>query len=157
MRRVTFLLAALIVFSGMGGIVMLLAGDEKSLSELIIARERAALDRWSRGDPQGFIEICADEVTYFDNMIEKRVDGLEALKTYYAPITGKVYFDRYELLNPRVQVHGDAAVLTFNFVSHTVEDDSARTSRWNCTEVYARFADEWKIIQTHWSPTQGGN
>jgi len=58
--------------------------------------------------------------------------------------------DRYELLNPLVQVIGDAVVLTFNYVSYRAEAEY----RWNCTEVYRRSGDSWQIIQTHWSYTQ---
>ena len=32
----------------------------------IIAMEKAALKRWGRGDPDGFLEICAPDVVYFD-------------------------------------------------------------------------------------------
>ena len=57
----------------------------------------------------------------------------------------------YELLNPKVQVVGDAAVLTFNYISYDADD---RQSLWNCTEVYRRTGSTWKIIQTHWSYTK---
>src|SRR5512135_1235116 len=116
----------------------------------IIAMERAALDRWGRGDPSGFLEISAPDVVYFDPYREKRVDGLEALTALYKEIWGKVLLDRYELLNPLVQVVGEAAVLTFNYVSYAGEAEF----RWNCTEVYRRDSDRWQIIQTHWSYTQ---
>jgi hypothetical protein len=39
-------------------------------------------------------------------------------------------------------------VLTFNFVSHGGNADG---ERWNCTEVYCRKPNGWRIIQTHWS------
>jgi hypothetical protein len=45
----------------------------------IIALERAALDRWGAGDPSGYLEISAADVTYFDPFLERRVDGLEVL------------------------------------------------------------------------------
>ena len=48
-------------------------------SETIIAMERAALDRWGRGDPTGFLEISAPDVVYFDPSLERRIDGREAL------------------------------------------------------------------------------
>ena len=122
----------------------------KSIASIIISLERAALDRWGQGDPSGFLEISAPDVVYFDPHLEKRIDGLEALAQYYETIRGKVHFDRYELLKPLVQVYGDMAVLTFNYVSYTGESQS----RWNCTEVYRRDNDRWQIIQTHWSYTQ---
>ena len=61
--------------------------------ETIIALERAALDRWGKGDPQGFLETYADDITYFDPGSEKRVDGLVAMKELLIPRTGKIKID----------------------------------------------------------------
>ncbi len=122
----------------------------QDIAATIIAMERAALDRWGKGDPAGFIEISAPDVVYFDPFIARRIDGRDALAAYYTPY--QIYFDRYELLNPHVQVCDEMAVLTFNYVSWTGE----RESRWNCTEVYRHDAEGWRIIQTHWSFTEGG-
>jgi hypothetical protein len=36
------------------------------LLEELIALECSALDRWIRLDPQGYLDIFASEVTYFD-------------------------------------------------------------------------------------------
>jgi ketosteroid isomerase-like protein len=122
------------------------------LAGTIVAIEEAALERWGRGDPDGFLEISAPDVVYFDPYVERRIDGLAALADYYAATRGVVKFDRFELVNPKVQAQGDMAVLTFNYVSHR----GAAVSRWNCTEVYARRAGAWRIIQTHWSYTARG-
>ncbi len=122
----------------------------KDISSLIIAMECAALERWIHGDPSGFLEICAPDIVYFDPYREKRIDGLEDLTALYKELWGKVQLDRFELLNPLVQVIGDAAVLTFNYVSYKNDAEF----RWNCTEVYRRNGDQWQIIQTHWSYTQ---
>ena len=116
----------------------------------IIALESAALERWGNGDPSGFLEICASDVVYFDPYQEKRIDGLDALAQYYKSLWGMVNFDRFELLNPLVQISGDLAVLTFNYVSYTGDN----VSRWNCTEVYRHDENRWQIIQTHWSYTR---
>jgi uncharacterized protein DUF4440 len=124
--------------------------NNQDIPSTIIAMECAALDRWIHGDPAGFLEITASDVVYFDPYREKRIDGLEALTAIYKEIWGKILLDRYELLNPLVQVIGDAAVLTFNYVSYIEENEE----RWNCTEVYRRNGDRWQIIQTHWSYTQ---
>jgi len=116
----------------------------------ILAMERAALDRWGKGDPSGFLEICAPDVVYFDNNLDRRLDGLAALTSWYEKVRGKIHMDRYELLDPKVQLCGDAAVLTYNFVGYV----QGEPSRWNCTEVYRRAESRWRIIQTHWSVTR---
>lgn len=118
-------------------------------TEPIIALERAALERWGRGDPGGFLEISADDVVYFDPYLERRIDGLEALRERYQTLWGQILVDRFELINPKVQFCGDGAVLTFNYRSFSGDEES----RWNCTEVFRKDGPDWRIIQTHWSYT----
>jgi hypothetical protein len=124
-------------------------GPEQTAHE-VVGMERAALERWGRGDPSGFLEICAPDVVYFDPGLERRIDGLEELTRYYEGLRGEVRFERFELINPLVQAVGDAAILTFNYASYGAE---GAPSRWNCTEVFRRAGDRWEIIQTHWSYT----
>jgi ketosteroid isomerase-like protein len=124
-------------------------------ADTIIALERAALDRWGRGDPQGYIETFAPEITYFDPFTEKRIDGIEGMKAMLKPFVGKIKIDRYEMLSPLVQQSGDVAVLSFNLASHVRNPDgSPRTVRWNSTEVYRRIGGKWKIVHNHWSFTK---
>src|SRR4051794_34796559 len=68
----------------------------------VIALERAALDRWGKGDPKGFLETYAPEITYFDPATQRRVDGHAAMTEYLLPITGKVKVARYEMIGPKV-------------------------------------------------------
>ena len=126
-------------------------------SDTIISLERAALDRWGKGDPQGYLDTYAPDVTYFDPMQEKRVDGRAALKELYGPLTGKISIDHYEMIGTKVQRHGDVAVLTFNLVSHAKRPTGEPLIvRWNSTEVYARSQGRWRIIHSHWSFTRPG-
>jgi ketosteroid isomerase-like protein len=116
----------------------------------VIDLECAALVRWGMGDPSAFLALYAPDVVYFDPGLDRRIDGLEAMTEYYEAIRGKVHFERFELINPLVQLVGDAAVLTFNYASYGAEE---QPSRWNCTEVYRRKGERWEIIQSHWSYT----
>jgi ketosteroid isomerase-like protein len=122
---------------------------EKIASELI-ALERQALDRWGAGDPSGYLEISAPDVTYFDPFQERRVDGLETLTALYESIRGTIHIDRYELMHPTVQLCSDTAILSFRLVSHMGET----SMQWNCTEVYRQSAPDWRLIHTHWSLPQ---
>lgn len=116
----------------------------------IISMERKALDRWSKGDPDGFLQISDSSVVYFDPFIERRLNGRDELKKLYEQVRGKIHIDSYQMIEPKVQVAGEFAVLTYNFVSH----DSEAMMRWNTTEVYRRKEGKWRIIHTHWSLTQ---
>jgi ketosteroid isomerase-like protein len=63
---------------------------------------------------------------------------------------GKSTLIHYEFIDPKVEVSGDLALLTFNFNSHGSEG----TMRWNTTEVYRRRNGQWRIIHSHWSLTE---
>lgn len=117
----------------------------------VILLEQAALERWCNGDPSGFLEISADDVVYFDPFLPNRLDGLEKLKDYYDAIRGKIFAPRHEMITPHVTEIGDAAVLTFRFNSYSGSEGNEM--RWNCTEVYRRQNEGWRIVQTHWSFT----
>jgi uncharacterized protein (TIGR02246 family) len=115
--------------------------------------ERAALDRWGNGDPQGYLEIMASDVTYFDPVQDKRVDGIEAMRKMLAPITGKIKVSRFDMIDPKVQRHGDSALLTFNLVSYVTQPDGNEhaIARWNSSELYGRVNGQWRIVHSHWS------
>ena len=118
-----------------------------SLVDELVALERAALDRWGQGDPDGYLEINAADMSYFDPFVDARLDGLRALTDWYEQVRGKIKIDHSQILNPRVQQIGDAAVLTFQFESYGSEG----VVRWNCTEVYQHFSDAWRIVHSHWA------
>jgi ketosteroid isomerase-like protein len=121
--------------------------DVALVKTTVLALERAALDRWGRGDPEGYLDISAPDVTYFDPFVQHRIDGIAALKAWYEPIRGKIRIDDDEILDPHVQLIGNAAILTIHYLSHGSEG----VKRWNCTEVYRRSGDDWKIVHSHWS------
>ena len=123
----------------------------------LMALESAAMERWRKGDPWGFIEISAPEVTYFDTGTPQRINGREALAAEYAQREGKIFYDVMDLIDPRVQVCGDLAVLVYRFLSTWLNQDGSVSHRtpWNCTEVFSRKEGQWSIIHTHWSLTRG--
>jgi ketosteroid isomerase-like protein len=125
-------------------------------AQTIIAMEQRALGRWGKGDPSGYFEIMAPGTTYFDPTLAKRIDGVDALHALIDPFKGKIHVERAEMIDPKVQQQGDAAVLTFNLISHGAQlgDGPKGDVRWNSTEVYQRMSGQWKIIHSHWSYTK---
>lgn len=119
----------------------------------VMALESAAMERWRKGDPWGFIEISAPDVTYFDSGTPLRLNGREALRSEYAQREGKIFYDVMEFIDPSLQAWGDAGVLFYRFFSTRLNPDGSVAGRtpWNCSEVYARGAEGWRIIHTHWS------
>lgn len=129
----------------------------KGIAGELLALEAGALARWRRGDPNGFLALSAPEVTYFDTGTPGRLDGLAALRAEYKKRERKIAYDVVEFINPRVQVYGDAAVLTYQFFSTVLNEDGTVKKRtpWHCTEVFVRTRGAWRIVHTHWSYMKG--
>ncbi len=131
------------------------AAERDDAVSTILQMERAALDRWGKGDPDGFLEISDPGVVYFDPFQAKRVDGIEELRRLYSDLRGKINIRHYEIIAPKVEVDGNTALLTFNFVSQvSLSQGSEREMRWNATEIYCYRDGKWRIIHSHWSLTQ---
>lgn len=130
--------------------------DDRAIANQIIAMERAALDRWGKGDVNGYLEIMTDDVTYFDPTLDQRVDGHTAIRKHIGPFAGKITIDRYEMVDPKVQVTGDIAILSFRIINYARRPDGgeAVANRWNTTEVYRRTGGAWRIAHSHFSLTR---
>lgn len=138
MKTLFATIAALAALSGAA-----VAGPEQE----ILALERRTMDGWLKGDPAPALAACDASVTYFHIMTEKRLDGLAAVKALYEGYGGQPLMDSYDIVSPKVQLAGDAAVLTYEFVTR----NGALTRRWNATTVYAKRADGWRVIHSHFS------
>lgn len=123
----------------------------------VMALEAAAMERWRKGDPWGFIELSTPGVTYFDTGTPQRLNGIEVLRAEYATREGKIFYDVMDFIDPRVQVCGDMAVLVYRFLSTRLKKDGSVASRtpWNCTEVFIKMRGQWQITHTHWSLIKG--
>ena len=123
----------------------------KDIQDTIIALEKQALEQWNNGNPDGFLDLSADDVIYMDPAFANKLVGKKALEDYYETVRGKIKIDQYKMINPTVQVSENLAVLTYNY---EVSRDG-QTFRMNCTEIYkANTSRQWKIIHTHWSFVQ---
>jgi ketosteroid isomerase-like protein len=127
------------------------ASAKDNSGQEILEMEKAALDRWSEGDVYGFIEIAADDISYFDPSLASRIDGKAAFKAHLEPTYKKFSIHRYEILNPKSYSQGDICVLCFNLNNYNEQGEI--TSQWNSTEVYRKTDGKWRIIHSHWSRT----
>jgi uncharacterized protein (TIGR02246 family) len=123
---------------------------QEDVERAILAQERQVWDRWSAGDPLGFAKSFADDATYFDDIgAQTRLDGREKIHSYLAAFKGNIPTQKYEIVDPKVQVYGDVAILTFRY--HSTMPDGKPLSPWKVTDVYRLINREWKIVHAHWS------
>jgi ketosteroid isomerase-like protein len=129
----------------------LLAADAGAgVTEEVLALERRAMDGWQVGNPEPALALLDADITYFHYPLQRRLQGLPAVKAFFEPYRGRPLFDAYEIADPEVQVAGDAAVLTYQLVTHR----GSTTDRWSSTEVFRKKKDGWRIVHAHWSRVQ---
>ena len=116
----------------------------------ILALERHAMDGWLKGDPGPQLAITDPQITYFHVVVDGRIEGLPAVKALYERFRGAPLFDSYEILNPKVQVSGEVAILTYRLAQHA----GTVTTFWDATQVYQLKKEGWRVIHTHWSKEQ---
>jgi Calcium/calmodulin dependent protein kinase II association domain len=122
---------------------------ELDVSGKILTRLQAVAERFYNKDPLAYTELLAENVTYFAPITPGRVEGIEAVRALFVPFQGKLSVPRFEILNPKLQLHGDIGIFTYNLNEYGT--DGAVATRWNSTEVYRRFGDKWQAVHAHWS------
>ena len=124
--------------------------SKEEIVKTILSLEQKALDEWSKGNPSEFPKNFASDATYFDDIAaQNRIEGIDEITTYFNSLEGKVPVHKYELINPKVQVYDDIAILTLKYNSTNESNESDKP--WKATSVY-RFTDgNWKIVHANWS------
>ena len=118
-------------------------------SKIILDTEKGALDKWINRNVWGYLDLFAENATYFDTSTKMQLIGYKAIKDYIAPWDGKIYAPRYEMQNIDIKVNGNIGVLTYNLYDFNESNDT--TALWNSSEIYQKIEGEWKIIHSHWS------
>lgn len=123
------------------------------MEDTILALENNAMERWRNGDPWGFVELSAGDITYVDPGLASPITGLVQYKAYMKKVEGKIHYQGSEFIEPKVVILGDAAVLSYNYRSSELSPQGTVLSQtpWNATEVYFQREGQWKIVHTHWS------
>ena len=82
----------------------------RSIADTIMALETAALEAWLSGDPNPYLDLYANDFTYFDPVQAKRLDGWQTVKELYESMRGQVKMDTFEIIDPVVQAtEGDGS------------------------------------------------
>ncbi len=117
--------------------------------EILLAQSRAALDPYyGNSDPSTYVAMYADRVTAFDPWSDgKKENG--AAKAHLMGFAGSIPHAEYEIVNPRVDLYGDVAILAFNVDLTDAAGEALAV--WNTTQVHHRSGDGWELVHSHWS------
>lgn len=122
--------------------------EQQKIANEIIALEKAALDKYYKGDMSGFLNLWSkDNFTYFDANTVVRIDKYEEVADFLNKyIAGKMKADSYEFVSPRVQFGADMAVLTYQLHA----DTTLIEMHYNVIEIFQKVDGAWKVIHSTW-------
>lgn len=132
--------------------------DAQSVAEQVIAREKASADAWQKKDSAFFADFFADDATAF--MAENPYLAVD-VKANFLPRLDE-YFERFKMhdfmmYNPRVQVYGDVAILTYNEMVSGTADGTPFNYSGKVTSVYVKKNGTWRAAHSHESVNPGAH
>ena len=132
--------------------------QRQDIAGQIIAREKAAVEAWQRKDKAFWSDYLADEATYFGPHspyleVEPKVNMLPKFEQHVEQFK----FTDVQMYNPRVQVYGDVAILTYN--SAVTANFGGRPVNYTgkMSVVYARQGGTWRVVHGHESMNPGAH
>lgn len=122
----------------------------------IIAREKAAVAAWQRKDKAFYADLLADDSTYFSPMnpyleTDPKVNFLPKFEEF----TEMFKYINQQMHNPRVQVYGDTAILTYNQAAMINMAGRVINYTGKMTSVYVKQGNTWRVVHGHESMNAG--
>lgn len=149
---ILLLLVATGVSLGIFAATSTLAGpsEQQSIANQIIAREKASVEAWQRKDKAFFADYMADDATYFSSMspyldTDSKANFLPKFEQYAEMFK----FNDFQMYNPRVQVYGDTAVLTYNSSVSATFSGQPLMYTAKATAVYVKQGNTWRVVHAH--------
>ena len=132
------------------------AERNEDVARAVIAREKASVEAWQRKDKAFYADLLADDATFFgamnpyletdpkENFLPKFEQYAEMFKTL-----------DFQMYNPRVQVYGDTAILTYNSAQTVNVGGRVLNYTGKVTSVYVRQGGAWRVVHAHESMNAG--
>lgn len=141
-------IAALLVIGGPAT-----AADNPRVAEEVMALARSQWASEIAGQPAAQQNATlADDYTEFNPEFPTLIVGKD-MSTRMTAVTpnDKAMFS--DMQNPRVQVYGDTAILTYNFAGlRKAADGKVSPSLAKSTRVYVRQGGQWKLVHANFAP-----
>ena len=149
MRRTVWIVVCLLA---VGAPVFADSHDEIAKEVIALTKAQWAADMAK--DTAKSVELLADEYTEFNSQYPTRLDGKKLNSMFYeAANAGAGDILVAEMANEKVQVYGDVAILSYNFVgSAKNKDGEIEPYLAKSTRVYAKKNGTWKLVHANFAP-----
>jgi len=148
MRRITFVSMVCLAVLCLPAVAN--AGTEEEVIKLAYSQWAAEI----AGDDEAAESSLADDYTEFNPNYPTRIDGKARNSRLYAAMSeGGGSMLAGEMANAKVQVYGDVAILTYNFLGVNKDaDGEVDTNLAKSTRVYAKQNGKWMLVHANFAP-----
>lgn len=130
-------------------------------AELLALLDRHLQSIWD-GNLDTYQATTGTDVTFFEWYIStQRIDGLDfhlretaanARATEDRRRSGQRCEVEHEVLQPKVQIYGDVAIITYTLLMRYTNAEGVRHTEHNETRVFQRRGAGWQLVHCHKSP-----
>ncbi len=148
MRRV------LMVFVGVAVLSLSVFAAHHTVADQVIAVTKAQWAAEMRKDVGAAMKNVADDYTEFNPDYPTRLDG-KAMNVRLSEAFNSGSGDTLaaEMANPKVQVYGDVAILTYNYIGAAKNKDGEIESvKAKSTRVYVKQDGQWMLVHANFAP-----
>lgn len=111
---------------------------------------------FKNNDPDKYFSYIDDQITVITPSNPYRVEGIKDDRDEfeYGIRSGAARVGYFQEMQPKVQLYGDVAVVTYFSRGSYGPEGQAKTFYYKETDVLARKEGTWKIVHIHVSATQ---
>lgn len=111
---------------------------------------------FKNNDPDKYFTYIDDQITVITPSNPYRVEGIkdDREEFEYGIRSGAARVGYFQEMQPKVQLYGDVAVVTYFSRGSYGPEGQAKTFYYKETDVLARKDGSWKIVHIHVSATQ---
>ncbi len=133
------------------GLVGVAQSTPQSVADEVIAVTKAQWAAEMQKNTAEAMKNVADDYTEFNGDYSTRLEGRPmALRLAEANAGGAGNIVAAEMANPKAQVYGDVAILSYNFVGVTKDKDGkVEPTRAKSTRVYVKQGGKWMLVHAN--------
>ena len=152
MRRIGSAIAMVVCLS----LAVLASPAPPSAAEEVIALTKAMWAADMKKDINGATKNIADDYTEFNDDYPTRLDGKQiSWKLSEATYGGAGGVVAAEMANEKVQMYGDVAILTYNYIGVSRDKDGKNEPvRAKSTRVYVKKNGQWWLVHANFAPAR---
>jgi len=115
----------------------------------ILDIERSIWEAFRKGDLTPIEQYFSEDVSVLEGASAYRMSGKVDVLRAYRALLKNVKIENYQILDPKVNVHGGTAVLSYYYTESLRTQGMPVTESGKITTVYAREDGEWRVVHHH--------